>query len=355
MTTSLFLFLFIIVLSIIAITYICVVCKSKKSNKGQNRPHHMLSKPVQNFIDNLPTGPPLYKLKPQDARKVLIDLQTTYANSPSILHAQSKTTIQDIMLSNTNIGIRIVRPAKILSHNPLPFVLYCHGGGWVLGNEYTHDNLIRQLSFQANVAVVFIKYTLAPEAQYPTAINQAYQVMQHLMTHGSWYNLDSNRFSIAGDSVGGNMATCLTILAVANNFPVQSQLLFYPVTGSDFSTPSYLKYENGPWLTKAAMKWFWDNYCPNTNKRAEYFASPLETPINILKTMPKTLIILDENDVLKCEGVAYYNKLKDSKVDVTMTIYNGTIHDFMMLNGLAETEQTQHAIKQASDFVKHTI
>jgi acetyl esterase len=156
------------------------------------------------------------------------------------------------------------------------------------------------------------------------------------------------RLAVAGDSVGGNMSAAVTLMAKKHRGPhIAFQVLFYPVTDSGFDTPSYNQFADGPWLTKHAMEWFWDAYLPDPADRKQPTATPLNASLDQLAGLPEALVIVDENDVLRDEGEAYARKLSDAGVRVTSIRYNGTIHDFVMLNALADTPATRGAITQA--------
>ena len=133
------------------------------------------------------------------------------------------------------------------------------------------------------------------------------------------------------------------------------QALFYPVADAGFDTPSYARFADGPWLTKRAMEWFWDAYLPDHTARKQPTATPLNASLDELAGLPDALVIVDENDVLRDEGEAYARKLSDAGVRVTSVRYNGTIHDFVMLNVLADTPATRGAIAQAVGALRRAL
>jgi acetyl esterase len=231
----------------------------------------------------------------------------------------------------------------------LPPVLYFHGGGWVLGDSETHDRLTREIAHGASAAVVFVDYDRAPETKYPLAIEQAYTALTYVTEHAAELNVDASRLVVAGDSVGGNMAAVVALLAKERGGPrVGFQLLFYPVTDASFDNASYQAFADGPWLMREAMRWFWDAYLPDADKRRHPTASPLQASLEQLKGLPPALIITDEHDVLRDEGEAYAAKLTQAGVPVTAVRYLGTIHDFVLLNPLADTPAAREALAQAN-------
>jgi acetyl esterase len=169
-------------------------------------------------------------------------------------------------------------------------------------------------------------------------------------------NVNSSRLAIAGDSVGGNMATALTMLAKERGGPpIKFQVLFYPVTNANFDTPSYMTYQNGYWLTRDNMKWFWSNYLTNQTNVKDPTVSPLQASLEQLKRLPPALIINGENDVLRDEGEAYALKLLEAGVPVAAVRYHGTIHDFVMLNPFTDDPAPRAAIEQASIILKNAL
>jgi acetyl esterase len=297
---------------------------------------------TQQFVDSLVSAPPIYTLSPADARSVLARAQSLPVGKPT-------AQIEDVTLPGGPTGsvpIRIVRPTG--TAEILPVVMYFHGGGWVLGDRDTHDRLIREIAVGAEAAVAFVDYARAPEARYPIAIEQAYAATHYVSKNGAGLHIDPLRLAVAGDSVGGNMAAAITLMAKQRRGPkIAFQVLFYPVTDAGFDTPSYGRFADGPWLTRRAMEWFWDSYLPDPAARKQPTATPLNAPLDQLAGLPEALVIVDENDVLRDEGEAYARRLSDAGVRVTSVRYNGTIHDFVMLNALADTPAARAAIAQA--------
>jgi len=301
-------------------------------------------------------GPPIYQLTPATARDVLLGAQT------SVPVHKVPADLEDFHISGGptgDIALRILRPqvgAPGARNRTLPTILYMHGGGWVLGDKETHDRLVRELAHGAQAAVVFVDYPRAPEAKYPVALEQAYSTLLWLAENGPQLNLDPTRIAVVGDSVGGNMAAALTLLAKERQGPkLVYQVLFYPVTDASLDTASYRQFgEGGYWLTKPAMQWFWDAYVP-VDQRHLPTISPLQASLDQLRGLPPALIIVDENDVLRDEGEAYAHKLQQAGVPVTAVRALGTVHDFVMLNALAETPATRGAIVQATALLQRAF
>jgi acetyl esterase len=312
-----------------------------------NQTIDLLEPTTKAFVEkiNKQDGTPIYELSPKEARKVLDDLQaaTEVAKLPA--------DIADLSIPvgpGGQISIRIVRPKGNMEL--LPVVMYFHGGGWVLGDKDTHDRLVREIANGANAAVIFVNFTPSPEAKYPVPIEEAYAATKYIAENGKNFSLDTSRLAVAGDSVGGNMAAAVLLLAKERSGPkIDYQVLFYPVTDANFDTQSYQQFATDIWLTREAMKWFWDNYLPDEGARRQPTASPLQASIDQLRGQPPALIITDENDVLRDEGEAYAHKLIQAGVNVTAVRYLGTIHDFVMLNALVGTPAACSAIGLANE------
>ncbi|MEV4217056.1 alpha/beta hydrolase [Nonomuraea sp. NPDC049725] len=310
---------------------------------------HILEPAARDLAEATSKPPFLYELGVEGARKVLDDLQAAPIDKPDV---DEKWIV--VPAEAGDVRVKIVKPAG--SSGVLPVVLYVHGGGWVLGNAGTHDRLVRELAVGAGAAVVFVEYDRSPEARYPVAIEQAYATAQWIIRDGEAEGLDASRLAVAGDSVGGNMAAALTILAKRRgDVRFVHQSLYYPVTDAGQDTGSYREFADGPYLTAKAMAWFWDAYTTDPAQRAEITASPLRATAEELKGLPPAFLIVDENDVLRDEGEAYARKLTEAGVSTTSVRYNGTLHDFMMLNPVRPTAAAGAAVAQAADVLKTVL
>src|SRR5215469_15980440 len=293
-------------------------------------------------------GPPLYTLSPADARNVLVSVQ----RSVNVTKLPADSEDRTIGGGPTGeISLRIVRPRG--ESAALPGVMYFHGGGWILGDKETHDRLVREIATGAQATVVFVDYARSPEAKYPVAVEQAYAATKWVTEHGASIGVDTSRLVVAGESVGGNMIAAVTLLAKKRGGPkIDFQILCYPVTDANFETQSYQQFgEAGYWLTREAMRWFWDSYAPAA-VRNEPTASPLRATLDQLTELPPALIITIENDVLRDEGEAYAHKLMAAGVPVMAARYLGAIHDFILLNPITQTPPVRAAIAQVNDTLR---
>src|SRR5712692_6308783 len=302
---------------------------------------------AQAFAEAAAKPPFLFTLGPERGRSALDEAQAGQVSKLPV-------DFEDLTITDgpsTQVALRILRPQH--AHAPLPVIVYIHGAGWVFGSTQTHDRLMRELAVGAQAAVVFPEYRLCPEARYPTALEECYSVAQWVAGHGREHGLDAEHLAVAGDSVGGNMAAAVTLLSRERGGPViRLQLLFYPVTDAAFDTASYHQFAEGYHLRRDAMMWFWDQYTRNPSERNEITASPLRAGVAQLKRLPPALIVTAEADVLRDEGEAYANKLREAGVRVTAVRFQGTIHDFVMLNALAHSAATRGAIALATAWLR---
>ncbi|RJK97481.1 alpha/beta hydrolase [Vallicoccus soli] len=311
----------------------------------------VLEAPAQAFADANSTPPFLFQLPPEEGRRIAVAVQTD--PPPPLLDAD----VTDLTVQGGPTGsvrVRIVRPSG--ATGVLPVVLYVHGLGWVFGGPDTHDRLVREIAVGTGAAVVFPDYDLAPEAKYPTQVEQVYAVLDWIRDQGADEGLDAARIAVAGDSVGGNMATVATILAKQRGGPaLAGQLLYYPVTDARFDTGSYEQFAEGYFLAREGMRWFWDQYTTDPAARAGITASPLRATTEDLAGLPEALVVVAEADVLRDEGEAYAAKLRAAGVPVTAVRYGGIIHDFVGLNPLRRTYAAEAAIAQGVAFLSRVL
>jgi len=307
---------------------------------------------TQAFLDvlNAGTGKPMEQMTPKDARDVLTGAQSGVKLTLPKADVNEKT----IQVDGQPLSLTIVRPAGVKGE--LPVFMFFHGGGWVLGDFPTHERLVRDLVVGSGAAAVFVNYTPSPEAHYPVAINQAYAATKWVAEHGKEINVDGKRLAVAGNSVGGNMAAVVALMAKDKGTPaIKFQVLLWPVTDASFDTGSYNQYAEGHFLTRNMMKWFWDNYTTDANQRNEIYASPLRATTAQLKGLPPALVQTAGADVLRDEGEAYARKLDEAGVPVTSVRYNGMIHDYGLLNVVSQVPAVRSAMLQASEELKQHL
>ena len=307
---------------------------------------------TQAFLDvlNAGTGKPMEQMTPAEARAVLVGAQAGVKLTLPKADVSQKT----IQVDGQPLNLTIVRPAGVKGE--LPVFMFFHGGGWVLGDFPTHERLVRDLVVGSGAAAVFVNYTPSPEAHYPVAINQAYAATQWVAEHGKEIHVDGKRLAVAGNSVGGNMAAVVALMAKDKGTPaIKFQVLLWPVTDANFETGSYNQFAEGHFLSKNMMKWFWDNYTTDANQRNEIYASPLRATTAQLKGLPPALVQTASADVLRDEGEAYAHKLDEAGVPVTSVRYNGMIHDYGLLNVVSQVPAVRSAMLQASQELKEHL
>lgn len=294
---------------------------------------------TQHFVDTLGDGFLLRDRSLIDARELLVRMQSRPAGRPGV---ETEDTVFPVGPTGS-VRLRIVRPRD--SGGASPAIMHFHGGGWATGDVRTHDRLMRELAVGAGAVVFFLDYDRTPEAQFPVAIEQAYAATRYVAEHADMLRVDPTRLAVLGENAGGNLAAAVALLAKLRRGPqLCLQVLFCPVTDADFHTNSYATFADGPWLTRTAMQRFWDAYLPDVAARRTITASPLQATLEDLRDLPDALICVAENDVLRDEGEAYARRLSDAGVRVTSVCFNGTIHDFVLLNDLADTPAARGAI-----------
>jgi acetyl esterase/lipase len=302
----------------------------------------VLEPAAQQVADAFSKRPFLYEMAPADARKILEDAQSAPVSKPPV--DEEWITVPAAV---GDVRVRIIRPQG--ATGLLPVIVYMHGGGWILGNAGTHDRLVRELAVGARAALAFVEYPNSPEARYPTAIEQGYATAQWITRNGAAKGLDATRMAVAGESVGGNMTAALALMAKERgDVTFVQQSMYYPVTDAAMNTASYEQFATGYYLSRKEMEWFWDAYTSDPAQRAEITASPNRASTQQVTGLPPAYLCVDEADVLRDEGEAYAAKLRSAGVPVTTVRYDGTIHDFMMLNALSQTRATRAAIGQAT-------
>lgn len=295
-------------------------------------------------------GPPVESLSPLDARNVLVTAQASVDVDVSGIEVSEKT----IEHNGYTVDLHIVKPEGVTEI--LPVFMFIHGGGWLLGDFPTHKRLVRDLVVASGFAAVFVNYTRTPDARYPQAINEVFAATQWVALHGDEIGVDGTNMAIAGNSVGGNLSTVTAIRAKEAGAPhIKLQVLLWPIVDHDFETGSYQQFGQDRFLTTPLMKWLYDMYTTSDKERNEIYNSPLRASIDQLKGMPPTLIQVAENCVLRDEGEAYGRKLDEAGVPVTTIRYNGVIHDFGMLNGMASLPATRSHIRHAAAELKHYL
>ncbi len=314
-----------------------------------NDPH--LDPQVRTLLVELNKDPsPFWELpqpKPQD---ILTGLQNKTPVDLSGITISEKTITQ----GGRAVKLYIVKPDHVTGKPGV--LLFIHGGVWIAGKFENHKRLVRDLVVGSGQVAVFVEYTTLPQAKYPTQLDESYTALKWVAAHADEFGADGSRIAVAGNSVGGDLTAALTLMAKDQNGPkISYQVLLIPATDASVDTPSYHEFATGHFLARAFMKYGWDLYATDSKTRDLPYVSPLRASLEELRGLPPALVITAENDPLRDEGEAYARKLKQAGVSVTAVRYNGTIHDFVLLNALRDVPSTQAAIEQASEGIRAHI
>jgi acetyl esterase/lipase len=293
---------------------------------------------------------PFWTLPGPQVRAVLTGLQAKTPVDLSGVVVSEKTIAEN----GQTVKLYVVKPENEARRPPV--LLFIHGGVWIAGNFENHKRLVRDLVVGSGAAAVFVEYTPIPDAIFPTQIEQSYAAAKWVAEHGAEIGVDGSRIAVAGNSVGGDMSAALTLMAKERGGPkILLQVLFIPATNTDFETDSYRDFVTGRFLPRAFMEFGWNIYAPDEKTRSDPYAVPMRASVDQLRGLPPALVITAENDPLRDEGEAYARKLKEAGVAVTATRYNGTIHDFVLLNGIKDVPSTQAALRQASEAIREAL
>ncbi|AUG81435.1 esterase [Kitasatospora sp. MMS16-BH015] len=303
------------------------------------------------LVEAAAAHPQIHRVAPERGREILLRLQS----KPGVPRPEvdEEWVVVDAGEWGT-VRVRIIRPKG--ATGVLPVVFHIHGGGWVFGDDRTHDRLFRELAVGAGAAGVFPVYDRAPEARYPTQVEQVHAVGRWLAEHGAEHGLDASRTAVTGDSAGGCLAAVFALMnKERGGLGLKAQVLLYPVTDADFDTPSYLRFAEGWYLTREGMRWYWDAYTADPARRAEHHAAPLRASLEQLRGLPATLVVTAEADVLRDEGERYADRLREAGVEVTAVRVAGTVHDFLLLDGLRHTRAARLARELAVDALRTAL
>jgi len=293
---------------------------------------------------------PFWELPQPKPQEILTGLQSQTAVDMSGVTTTEMTITQD----GRTVKLYIMRPDRV-SGSP-GVVLFIHGGVWIVGNFQNHQRLLRDLVVGSGQIGVFVEYTPLPMAKFPVQLEECYAALEWVSQHGGDLGADGSRIAVAGNSVGGNMTAALALMSKDRNGPkIAYQVLLIPATDASVDTASYHEYGTGRFLARAFMKYGWDLYAPDAKTRNSPYVSPLRASIEELKGLPPALVITAENDPLRDEGEAYARKLKDAGVSVDAVRYNGTIHDFVLLNALRQVPSTEAAFEQVNEGIREHL
>jgi acetyl esterase len=292
-------------------------------------------------------APPIETQQPDAVRLARVEPMKLLAGEPEVLGR-----VEDLVIPGPggNLPIRVYATQRRASEDDArcPGLIYFHGGGFVLGNLDSHDVACRAIAKESGAVVIAVDYRLAPEDKFPAAVEDSFAATKWVAANAAWLGIDEKRLAVAGDSAGGNLATVSAIRCRDSNGPhLAAQILIYPVTdASSFDTASHRDFARGYFLTRGGVEWFKGHYLPSSDLVHHPEVSPLLA--QDLRGLPPTLVITAEFDVLRDEGEAYAERLKQAGVPVTVTRYPGMIHAFIWMAGVIT--DARKAIRQVADF-----
>lgn len=293
---------------------------------------------------------PVESLPVTEARRVLVDAQAAVAVDLSGIDESQR----EIEADGRALTLHLVRPQG--RRERLPFFVFIHGGGWVLGDYPTHRRLVRDLVVESGVAAVFVDYTPSPEAKYPQAVEEIYAAVKWAAEHDAELALDRHRMAVVGNSVGGNMTLAAALLAKRWHTPaLRALVLLWPVTSASPDWRSYALYGEERFLTAPLMKWMFDQYTDDPQAREETLLSPVNASPEELYGLPPTLIAVAENDILRDQGEAMGRLLDEAGVETTTVRFNGVVHDWGMLNGFAQLAPARDLILFVAAVLRHRL
>ncbi|OUS96714.1 alpha/beta hydrolase [Rhodococcus sp. NCIMB 12038] len=218
------------------------------------------------------------------------------------------------------------------SEVPLPIVVYIHGGGWVAGSLDVIEQPCRALATDAKVIVAAPSYRMAPEHKFPAAPEDTFAALNWVVEHAAEFGGDGTRVAVMGDSAGGNLAAVTALRARDTGAPaLRAQVLIYPVIDGTARFPSREEYAEGYLVTTAAIDWFWEQYLATPEDAENPYASPVKAAD--LSGLPATLLLLNEYEVTRDEGVDYGRKLADQGIPVQVELYEGLVHAVYWMTG----------------------
>ena len=243
-----------------------------------------------------------------------------FDSTSNSIYKRKITSVKDIAATG-DMGVRLRLYRDNVSSEKLPIVAYFHGGGFVLGSINSHDSICRSICKYSNCVVVSVEYSLAPEARYPTPINEGLEVLQWLQQNANKENIDTSQVYLAGDSAGGNI-----VVKVATDPKLHTSLkgliLIYPTLDPTLSTESMRQYATGHFLTKAILSELWDLY----QNGGHTYQPPTKAEMQLL---PPVLVIAAEKDILKSEGRNFAEELRALGKGASYECYTDMLHGFV--------------------------
>ena len=274
------------------------------------------------LLDLIATAPPMHEGSPVDAREAFRKL-TVEARQPDQVVPVDSVESVEIPGPDGPLAARVYRPA---TPGPVPTVVLFHGGGWVIGDLETHDNMARSICRDCEAVVVSVDYRLAPEAPFPAAVDDALAATRWVAARLDVLGGDE-RLAVAGDSAGGNLAAVVSQQLRDEGGPrLAGQLLIYPATDVTGDYASRVENAEGYFLDLPTMAWFMNHYAADAALHADPRLSPLRH--DDLAGLPPAVVVTAGFDPLRDEGEAYAERLAEAGVPVQVRRFDSMIHGF---------------------------
>ncbi len=301
---------------------------------------------AEKYLQAFNQMPPIHTMDHRTVREML-------SKAPQLpIESEVLAKVEDFMIpvgKETEIKCRVYTPE---GQGPFPLFIYYHGGGWVLGDLEASDLSCRMLAHVTGCIVVSVNYRLAPEHKFPTPVEDAYAAVEWVYEKGSSFNGDVSRLVVGGDSVGGNLATVVTMMARDRKGPdISAQVLIYPATNLEFNTESHQTFAKGFGLDRELLFWFRNHYLRQEEDKYNGYASPLMA--EDASRLPTAFVITAENDVLRDEGMAYVERLKASGVSVEYGCAAGMIHGYFA-NMAVFSKNIEWTVSRINEFLQST-
>ena len=301
---------------------------------------------VKGFLDQMAAvpGPKMSEAGAQIARETFVGLMQLVGPKDVPV---GKTENLAVPGPGGPIPIRIYTPVAA-GRDPMPALIYYHGGGFVIGNIETHDGLCRLMANEGGFRVISVDYRLTPEHKYPAAIDDAFAALAWVGANAANIGVDANRIAVGGDSAGGALAAEVVQLAkLKGGLTVACQMLLFPVVQVGEVTSSLREFAVGYFLEKETLDWFYDSYLPPNADKSDPKISPLRA--KDLSGLPPAYVMLGGYDPLHDEGAQYAEKLRAAGVKVTVADYPGMVHCFIYMQSFLP--QAHEALASASKAV----
>jgi acetyl esterase len=241
-----------------------------------------------------------------------------------------------VLLTPGGVILRSYRPATVAKTEPLPALVFFHGGGWTIGDLDTHDSLCRELAHGSRCAVFSVDYRLAPESPYPAAVEDCIAATEFVSRNAETLYVHREQIAVGGDSAGGNLAAVVALHARDANGPALCfQLLIYPATDQNMETDSLARNGEGYPLTRTLMEKFRSYYLPRPADYADWRASPARAKNH--GGLPPAFVLTAGFDPLLDEGRQYVELLARAGVEVAYRDYPDMIHGFIVMGGVIDT------------------